>query len=207
MDISINTLRKQMRKTKVLRKSMESIKDFLERCAMYYVSDLQESFATKYSEMDKGLMDFNRGYEEYFESLSDLTNFGMFCERQNVIENDLLDTTSPIYSEILKTTYKRMVKVYQNPFVLKTYFVENTHLGRTFDRFLEYCARLFVETALECESSQESYSYLISDKDRWWQFCCTLNHQRALSKQIPMDCSMFRMFFEDYFHRINLTQP
>ena len=195
-----------MRKTKLLRKTMDSIKSFLERCAVYYVSDLQESFARKYSDMDKGLMDFNRGYEEYFEELSNFTNFGMFCERQNVIENEVVDTTSPIYLEMLKRTYKRTLRVYQNPFVLKTYFVENTDLGRSFDRFLGYCARLFMETASECESSQESYSHLISDKDRWWQFCSTLNQQRASSKQIPMDCSMFRMFFEDYFHRINLTE-
>lgn len=195
-----------MRKTKLLRKTMDLIKGFLERCAAYYVSDLQESFAKKYSDMDKGLVDFNRGYEEYFEELSNFTSFGMFCERQNVIENEVVDTTSPIYSQMLKTTYKRTLRVYQNPFVLKTHFVENTDLGRSFDRFLGYCARLFIETALECESSQESYSYLISDKNRWWQFCSTLNRQRASSKQIPMDCSMFRMFFEDYFHRINLTE-
>lgn len=196
-----------MRKTKLLRKIMALIEDFLKRCAMYYVSDLQESFAAKYSDMKKGLVDFNRGYEEYYEQLSDFTSFGMFCERQNVIEYEAVDTASPIYSEMLKSIHERTLDIYQNPFVLKTYFVENTDLGRSFDRFLGYCARLFIQTALECESSQESYLDLTSKRDRWWQFCSTLNQQRALSKQIPMDCSMFRMFFEDYFHRINLTEP
>lgn len=187
-----------MSKIQTLKRFVERIDVFLTRCKEDYIRDLHETFVWRYMHPEKTLCDFDKGYVEYIEELCDHSKFEDFCICC-VYRDPTMEIKSPLYATMLRNAHDEMVCAYQDPYVLKSYAIRHSDLGKSVDNFLRRCSQMFANIALERNGSR--YRELIS-KHGLLSFCETINRQLPASKQTDMSSSFFETFLDDYFYRI-----
>ena len=187
-----------MSKARRLKQFMETITPFLKRCVEEYVEDLYQTFVWRYMRAETTLKDLDQGYAEYIEELCDPSKFADFCSL-SFYRDPGIDLESPLYKAMLRKAHIDMVRTYQEPYLLKTYAINHSAVGKSIDNFLQRCSQLFVETVRESEGAK--YREVVS-KDRWFRFCETINVQLSHSKQRDTRSSLFDTFLDDYFYRI-----
>jgi hypothetical protein len=187
-----------MSKARRLKQFMETVAPFLKRCVEEYVEDLHETFVWRYMRSEATLKDLDQGYADYIEELCDSSKFADFCAL-SFRRDSRIDLESPLYKAIFRKAHLDMVRTYQSPFLLKTYAINHSALGKSIDDFLQRCSQLFVETVREREGPK--YREVVS-KDRLFRFCETINAQLPPSRRTNTRSSLFDTFLDDYFYRI-----
>jgi hypothetical protein len=187
-----------MSKARRLKQFVETIARFLKGCVEEYVQDLHETFVWRYMRSEATLKDLDQGYADYIEELRDPSKFANFCSR-SFRRDPRIELESPVYEAMLRKAHSEMVRTYQDPFLLKTYAITHSAVGKSIDDFLQRCSQLFVETVRESEGPK--YREVVS-KDRLFRFCETINTQLHPSKQRDTRSSLFDTFLDDYFYRI-----